>query len=162
MLYGGERHHTRSPDGRLIVEPLAAWHLIAMRQQRDIQDEQAQFQTFLTNDRAIEIASGVGYAGVRDGRVIGCAGVHEHQERPGVAIAWALMTKNAGRSMIAATRRIAAFLDTCSYHRVEIYVRRDFEQGMRWARLLKMTCEAELLRKWDAEGNDYALFARVT
>jgi hypothetical protein len=89
---------------------------------------------------------------------VACAGllpVWEHR-----ALAWSLISRDAGRSMNEITRKILEVLDECTFRRIEMYVRPGFHEAFRWAVLLGFEFEA-VLEAADPAGGDMVLFKRV-
>lgn len=93
-------------------------------------------------------------------KCIGAAGVitlYGHR-----AIAWALVSKDAGPHMLQLTRKVRGALDLHPAKRIEMTVIHGYSQGHRWARLLGFgEPEAPLMKKSGFFGDDEALYARV-
>ena len=103
------------------------------------------------------VDAGPCYTVRQDGKIIYCAGVVELWQ--GRASAWALLSGEAGRSMIGLHRMVKDFLDNCGIRRVEAYVYPDFEPGHRWARMLGF--EQEGLMKAFQQGADMVMYSRI-
>ena len=103
------------------------------------------------------VDAGPCYTVRQDGKIICCAGVVELWQ--GRASAWALLSGEAGRSMIGLHRMVEDFLDNCGIRRVEAYVYPDFEPGHRWATMLGF--EREGLMRAFQRGADMVMYARI-
>lgn len=102
------------------------------------------------------------WVAVKDGMPVCAAGVLPIW--PGRGQAWAVFDyqKIEPRDMIAITRAVRRFLDTCTYARVEMTVEEGFEPGLRWAKLLGFKCETpEPMKMYGPDGENHYLFARV-
>lgn len=104
------------------------------------------------------VEAGPCYTVRRDGRIICCAGVVNLWT--GRASAWALLSWDAGKSMMGLHREVLKFLDRCEIRRVEAYVYPGFEPGHRWARMLGFEFEG-LMRAFGHDGGDMAMYART-
>lgn len=107
------------------------------------------------------------FTGVRraDGELLGAAGLMPLWR--GRASAWALLSASIQRAdMIPIHRAILWFLNVhqglsdSRFRRIETTVRQDWPQAHRWARMLGFQQEG-ILRCFDIEGHDYAMYARV-
>lgn len=92
------------------------------------------------------------------GEVIACIGTIPQWAR--YQRAWALLSGDAGRSMVSLTRRIARWLRFHNDGRVDTSVHCDFPQAIRWAEMLGFRNEG-LMRRFDPDGRDCYLFAQV-
>jgi len=92
-------------------------------------------------------------------KCLGAAGIIRVTNRR--AMAWAMLSREAGPHMMALTRKVKRALELHPCPRVEMTVLCDFEPGHRWARLLGMDLEAPRMRGSSASGLDEALYARV-
>ena len=94
------------------------------------------------------------------GRVIACSGCVEIWDNR--AMAWALVSKDAGRHMLGIHKAVAGFLAGAKWRRIEASVDVGFEAGMRWMAMLGFTCETpEPMRAYRPDGGDCYLFARI-
>lgn len=129
-------------------------------QHLDLQEEQ-QFNAQLFKDPAyVELLlTGEAYTVLHDGEIILIAGVLPLTDY--MARAWALVSQNAGRALIPASRKISDFLKNVHYARVETPVRRGFINGHRWAKLLGFTNETPErgMKCYGFEGETYDLYA---
>jgi hypothetical protein len=101
---------------------------------------------------------GLSWTGFNDGLVVGCAGVV--REREGLGKAWALIGAGFPRSWPAIVRHMRNVLACTDLHRIEADVLSHFGEGCRLAKMLSFDVEG-LRRKYDPEGQDYFLYARV-
>lgn len=124
------------------------------------QPAQAAALGMLTPDFAQTLVAqtGVGWAGVLDGRVIGCAGIAECW--PGRAEAWTLLSEDAFDVFRHIHRVVRRVLADCPWHRVEMKVDADHVAAIRWAEHLGFEREG-LMRKYTADQRDVFLYARV-
>ena len=104
-----------------------------------------------------------GMTGLRDGRIIFCAGVIPQWE--GRAIAWALLGDSVNRyDMVWIHRQCQWILETQvknGYHRIEAHIHEPFAAAHRWIRMLGFISEG-LMRRYDPLGRDMRLYARIT
>ena len=102
-------------------------------------------------------------SGLRDDRIIFCCGVIP--QWIGRAIVWALLADSVSRyDMIWIHRQVQWMLDTQienGYCRIEAHIHEPFAAAHRWARMLHFESEG-LMRKYDPEGRDMRLYARIT
>lgn len=90
--------------------------------------------------------------------VICCAGLLPQWS--GRAVAWALVSQDAGAHFAAIHRAVKRFLDVSEFRRIEAHVDVDFPQGARWMKMLGFEFEARM-RGFRPDGADMLLFARV-
>ena len=92
--------------------------------------------------------------------VVGCAGTAEIWQ--GRSVAWALISREAGRHMVAIHRAVAGYLSAAKCRRIEAWVDEGFGPGMRWLELLGFTCETPLpMRGFRPDGGACLLFSKV-
>ncbi len=128
--------------------------------QGDMAEEQPGFEEDISWEYGDLLCQGV--AGlITDGeRIIYMAGILP--VRPNTGYVWALFSKGCGKHMRAIIRETAPFLSASEHGRLEYYVRCDTHSAShKLAKLLGFQCEAERLRKWAPNGDDYALYSRV-
>ncbi len=87
-----------------------------------------------------------------DSYPIACGGMIEHW--PGRYQGWAYIGKQAGPHMTAITKAAQQVMAAVS-GRIEMTVRKDFEPGQHWARLLGFSIETPLMPKFGPEGEDH-------
>lgn len=134
--------------------PFDPAHALAMRVQPNQSLPRGEFL------RALSTPAGEAYTGMVDGRPIGCAGVVEMWQ--GRALAWALLSEDAGPHMIAVTRAIRFFLGTVPFRRVEMAVDAEFPAAIRWAEMLGFERETpEPMRAYTPDGRACYQYARV-
>lgn len=93
-----------------------------------------------------------------DGEVMMIAGlVPQWKNR---AIAWTLISKNAGRHFVELHRYVDNFLNTSDFDRIESMVDVGFEAGHRWMKMLGFEIEG-YMRKYRPDGGDMVLYARI-
>lgn len=128
--------------------------------------ELQQAQAYLSADflqpeqaRLIEQAGNSFTAMVGD-KVICCAGIVEIWTNR--AVAWALISKHAGRNMVGLHKAVAGYFSAAKYKRIEAWVDEGFEPGMRWLKLLGFTLETPLpMRGFRPDGGSCFLFSKV-
>ncbi len=111
----------------------------------------------------IQSQSGMAYTGVDGGgNIIIIGGVSLLW--PHVGSAWSLTSDLIVKYKIWTHRITRDFLDTAikvySLHRIESIILKNHNVSRRWAERLGFQREG-LLRKYDSQGNDYWLYARV-
>jgi len=109
------------------------------------------------------VAANPSFTGFWDEEIIGCAGVTPVWH--GRAIAWALISIHAGPArMLAIHRDVGEFLDDVQrrpeFRRIEATCAREFTAARRWVIMLGFQHEG-LMRRYDAQGVDHDLYARV-
>lgn len=109
--------------------------------------------------RALE-TSAFSFTGLDDdGAVIGCAGVHELWQ--GRAVAWALLSADAGPHFKAIHKAARGFFVQAPWRRIEAMVEDGFDAGHRWAKMLGMDHEG-CMRAYSPGGKDFHIYARIT
>lgn len=98
------------------------------------------------------------FTGLDGDKVVGCAGVYEIW--PGRAVAWALLSRDAGAHFRTIHRAALGFIAQAPWRRIEAVVEDGFEAGHRWARMLGMQREG-LMRAYSPGGVDFYLYSRV-
>jgi hypothetical protein len=140
------------------IVALKASHLANL----ELQDAQSYFSGNLTSQEYAEslASEGQSFTAISGERVIACAGVTEIWENR--AVAWSLISKDAGRHMLSIHRPIAGFLLASKYRRIEAWVDEGFEPGMRWLEILGFTLETPSpMRGFRPDGGSCFLFSRV-
>ena len=134
--------------------PLTAEHVM------QIEGLEAIHSAFpLTPEVAVDLEQIGGIAGLRGGRVVGCAGVLPLW--PGVGLAWAWLGRGWRADARLVTEYIKSYLDGCDFHRVEAGVKVGYDKGHRWMNALGFELETPLARKWGPDGGDYSIYVRV-
>jgi hypothetical protein len=99
------------------------------------------------------------WTAVVDGEPVACGGTIEQWK--GRHVAWTYMSPRSGRHMSFITRAVLRNLATIA-GRIELTVRRDFEQGHRWARILGFAVENPpgILAGFGPMGEDHVSYVR--
>lgn len=114
------------------IVPFAPEHVMGL----DLQEWQSEVVSELSPSYAKSLAAcGPAYTGIDGDEVIFCGGCAKMWE--GRHIVWSMLSKNAGKHMVAMTRA-ARRLIALQTGRVEAAIRSDFEQGHRWAKMCGM------------------------
>lgn len=113
---------------------------------------------------ALQSESGLAYTGIDDDRnIIAIGGVSLLW--PHVGSGWVLTSDLIVKYKIWVHRTIRNILDTAikvySLHRIESIILKKHKVSRKWAERLGFQREG-LLRKYDSQGNDYWLYARIT
>ena len=139
----------------MILTRLRQCHLEAL----ELQEAQAYLGADIISPGYLDILlQGQAFTGLVGDRVIGCAGCIEQWE--GRAIAWALVSKDAGRHMVSVHRAVAGFIAQAPWRRIETTVDSSFDAGHRWMELLGFTHEGRM-RAYGPQGQDFDIYARV-
>jgi len=94
------------------------------------------------------------------GRILTVLGLLDQWE--GRALAWAMLAPDAGPYLLPLTRRIADYLTTSGYRRIEATIDVGFPQGERWAKVLGFVNETPNgMAGFYPNGNPAYLYARV-
>lgn len=95
-----------------------------------------------------------------DGQVIGVMGFSQYWR--GVGVVSAIFTDDVNKYPLAFYRAVRRRLDELmtGLHRVEMTVKLDYEQGIRFAEALGFEREG-ILRKYTADGSDCVMFGRI-
>ena len=105
-------------------------------------------------------SAGQSFTALDGDRVIACSGCMEIWDNR--AMAWALVSKDAGRHMLGVHRAVAGFLAGAKWRSIEASVDVGFQAGMRWMALLGFKQETpEPMRAYRPDGGDCYLFARI-
>lgn len=139
----------------MIVEPFRPDHL----KELPLQLAQAHLSaTVAGKEYAAALSLGEAYAALIEGRPVACAGLVEMW--PGRAIAWALLSRDAGPHFLKIHRAVARMLDLCPCHRVEAYADAGFPAASRWLETLGFAREG-VMRAFTADRRDCFLYARI-
>lgn len=140
------------------IQRFKAEHIAAL----ELQEAQAYFGDQLMTPGYAEMleAGGCGFTAMADGRVVACAGCSEAW--PGRAIAWALVSKDAGRNMVQLHRAVSGYLMASKHRRIEAWVDEGFIAGIRWMEMLGFACETPSpMQGFRPDGGACFLYARV-
>lgn len=77
------------------------------------------------------------------------------------AVAWALMSENAGPYLRKITRKVQSALALHPAKRIEMLVNYEFDAGHRWAKMLGFEVEAPRMRCSGVYGNDETMYVRI-
>lgn len=128
----------------------------------ELQDAQQYFSGLVSGvEYGLALAqTGHAFTAMDGDRVIGCSGCVECWDNR--AMAWALISKDAGRHMVGIHKAVAGFLAGAKWRRIEATVDVGFEAGMRWMAMLGFKQETpEPMRGYRPDGGDCYLFSRV-
>ena len=142
----------------MIITRFKAEHLAAI----ELQDAQQYFCSEISAPGyAAHLESmGGGFTGMVDGRVIVCAGCSEMWQ--GRAVAWALLSKDAGRHMMVLHRAVHGYMRAAPFRRIEAWVDEGFEPGERWLKMMGFTRETpEPMQGFRPDGGACFLYSRV-
>jgi hypothetical protein len=99
------------------------------------------------------------WSGLVDGRAIVCGGIIINGH--GIGQLWSFLSVHASVHMLPITRFGVRLLTLQSARRIEATTRCNFAAGCRWLSLLGFEVEG-VMRKFDPDGSDHYLYARVT
>lgn len=124
-----------------------------------LQASQADFfQNFDKSYAPLLISAGPCFTAIKDGIVLGCAGLTKQWDNR--AIAWALLSANLGREFIRIHRAVERYLLIADFKRIEAFVDANFAEGHRWMQMLGFEREG-YMRSFSPSGNDAVLYARI-
>jgi hypothetical protein len=126
-----------------------------------LQPSQAIMQPTMSNPEygpSLALA-GPAYSLVDGDEVFATAGLIKQWDHR--AIAWALISGEAGKHFFALHKAVRRALNLHYYRRVETAVACDFPQGHRWAELLGFEREGRM-RAYTPDGHDCDLYARIS
>tara|TARA_R100001460_G_scaffold49755_1_gene87973 strand:- start:1122 stop:1562 length:441 start_codon:yes stop_codon:yes gene_type:complete len=108
------------------------------------------------------VVKNLAFTGVQDGKIIACGGIYPIWN--GVGDAWFLGTNMIFDHPLKVTKIVKKYLielmNLNNFHRVQAYVRHDWENAQRWIEVLGMQVEGTA-RKYSTDGRDHILFSRV-
>jgi hypothetical protein len=125
-----------------------------------LQPSQAMLQPTLSDPQYAESLKlgGPAYSGLVGDEVLACMGLVQQWENR--AIAWGLISKEAGPHFITITKAVFRTMELHRFRRIETSVRTNFEEGHRWARMLGFKREGTMTA-FTPDGTDCDLYARV-
>jgi RimJ/RimL family protein N-acetyltransferase len=121
-------------------------------------------QEYLSNFDSLSIDltdlsdQGLVWVGEVEGEIVAIAGIMPQWENR--AIAWAFISKSAGKHFSKIHKAVKRFLDQCDCKRIEATVDVDFHEGSRWIEMLGFEYEG-LMRAYRPDGADMFLYAKV-
>lgn len=101
---------------------------------------------------------GLAWTGIVDGEVIAIGGLVPQWENR--AIAWALISKNAGKHFIDIHREAERLFTRSGIRRIEATVDIGFKAGHRWMKMLGFEPEG-YMKAYRPDGADQILYARI-
>lgn len=128
----------------------------------ELQDAQQYFGSEISTPGYAESleASGGGFTGMVDGRVVACAGCSEVWQ--GRAVAWALLSKDASKHMMVLHRAVHGYLKAAQFRRIEAWVDEGFKPGERWLQMMGFRLETpEPMQGFRPDGGACFLYSRV-
>lgn len=137
------------------VVPFKRWHIDFLLEQGDA--EGGGFRPDAETLRALETAPN-NWTLLWEAEPLLCGGTL--QMWPGRHTAWAFMNKLAAKHMVFVTRHARTVLGRPK-GRVEFTVRKDFEQGHRWAGMLGFKVETPVLENYGPEGEDHVGYVKM-
>ncbi len=137
------------------IVPFRAAHLECLV----LQEAQRGMTSYLSPDygRVLEQA-GQAFTAVKDGLVLGCAGIEVVWGNRGVA--WSLLGPITPFELLGIHRHVMAFLESGQLRRIEMTVDAGHIAGQRWASMLGFQFEGTL-RAYTPDGRDCHLYARI-
>ena len=142
----------------MIVVPFLPSHLEGF----ELQKEQSLMHKYLMDESYIDTIglTGEAWTGLVDGNVKVIAGVFKAHEHIGVV--WALIGKDGNKYMPSITKNVLKWLDKNNTPRLETAVRRDFNEGHRWAKIMGFENETpeKGMKNYGSDGETYDLYAR--
>lgn len=140
----------------MIVVPFIDSHLNGFV----VHEWQRSIQEHISDNLSNFLLSSDSWTGIVNGKPIIISGVINVSRSRYVA--WALLSKDSGKHMLAATREVKKYLDQKNFDRVEILVDNEFNLGHRWAAMLGFQNETPhgMINYGDG-GETYCLYSRV-
>lgn len=125
-----------------------------------LQPSQAVMQPTLTSQNYGEnlAKSGPAFSLVDGDSVLACSGLIPQWDNR--ALAWALISAEAGSHFLAVHRGVKRAIELYPYRRIETAVKSDFSEGHRWMGILGFAKEGTM-RGYAPDGCDYDLYARI-
>jgi hypothetical protein len=128
-------------------------------QQIMVQPWQQKFFSYFDESYATVLQqAGPSFSGIKDGRVLGCAGLVKQWENR--AVAWSLLAGDVGSDFIRVHRAVDRFLELSDFNRIEAFVDANFEQGHRWIQMLGFEPEG-YMKQFNPDGGDALMYARL-
>lgn len=149
---------TRSNPPSLLIAPMTRGDLAQLTPQA----QQISVKELISEDYDRWLLQGGPAFSVRrgDGGMVACLGVVEQWDGRGMG--WAVMDKDAGRSMLPLTRAVRAFFQHADFRRIEFYIDHNFPQGRRWMGLLGCKLETpEPMQNFYINSNAAYLYSLV-
>ncbi|MBX3480002.1 MAG: hypothetical protein KF842_06355 [Caulobacter sp.] len=140
---------------RLEVAAFRAAHLDALT----LQPAQAAWRGRVGPEATSALeAGGSAWTLIRGGQVVGCGGVIDRGSGRGEA--WALIARDAGPAMLAATRIVRRYFQTAPFRRIEAVTANAFAPAQRWAEMLGFQSEG-VMQAYCDDGSDAERWAII-
>lgn len=137
------------------IEPFQPKHLEILV----LQPSQAAVSVFFDDEYGHALkAAGPCFTAIHEGEILACAGVVKQWENR--AIAWGLISANAGKQFVRIHKAVQRFLEATEFKRVEAFVDSDFEPGHRWIKMLGFEYEG-YMKNFSPLGRDCLLYSRI-
>ena len=137
------------------VVPFRAEHLEGLV----LQSAQKDMSGYLSRDYGAGLEhTGQAFTAIRDGQILGCAGVETIWANRGIA--WSLLGQVTPFELLGIHRHVSAFLESLSLRRIEMTVDARHGSGRRWAVMLGFQREGTL-RAYTPDGRDCHLYSRI-
>jgi len=137
------------------IEPFQPRHLESLV----LQPAQAVFSRFFDPEYGPSLQNaGPCFSALEGDEILACSGIVKQWDNR--AIAWALISGNAGNQFVRIHKAVKRFLDSTEFNRVEAYVDANFDAGHRWIQMLGFSREG-YMREFMPDGHDAVLYARL-
>lgn len=135
------------------IVPFRRWHLVWL-----MQDGAVGGRMPVDTELLMALEKQNSWTVVLDGNPLACGGTIQHWN--GRHMAWVCLTVKTGPHMGFITRAVRKALSRVQ-GRIEMSVRKDFEAGHRWARMLGFRVETPLMEAYGPEGEDHVGYVRI-
>ena len=129
---------------------------------RSVNDEKIRPPIEVSQFVETMVVKNLSFTAVNNGKIICSGGIYPIWN--GVGDAWFLGTNMIFDHPLKVTKIVKKYLNELmnlnSFHRVQAYVRHDWEDAQRWIKVLGMQVEG-VVRKYSPDGRDHILFSRV-
>lgn len=116
-------------------------------------------EAFERPEAAAVLRESLAYAAYVGNVCIAAAGVTPRWN--GVAVAWAVLSVEAGPFLPSITKRCRAMLDAAPFRRIEATAACNFPEAERWLRMLGFELETPWAEGYTPDGQDVAIFKRM-
>lgn len=142
----------------MIIVPYQPFHLQALV----LQPHQQYLQVNLDNPQYADYlaAAGPAWSGFdkETGDIYGCMGFCEMTK--GRALGWALFHENVGKKLLIVHKAVKRFINSSTYHRIEVTIDPKFEESVRWAEALEFEFEGRL-SQYTPDKRDMDMYALI-
>lgn len=136
--------------------PFKAEHILGLQ----VQDAQKWTTEFLDLQQLRALEGDRSTTLWENGKPILCTGVAAYWHNRGMV--WSFVGSNVTRHNFLEVHNLGQqFIDSLPFDRLELYVDVDFRAGHRWAKALGFEMECERMKKFQVNGGDCALYAKV-